>query len=361
MGVTLEQVAERAGVSRGAASLILREHPKAKSFQGSTVQRVRDAAEALGYRPNFFQARRNRARMLMCYVATLQDLYAAGVAEAIQRRAAERGYWVIVHAGASETAGELFDERIIGRHGISAIALIGGVCERVRERELTSLVRGGVRPVAVGRDLRASGVSRILVDNAHGGRLIGEHLIELGVRRAALITSHKSRSREAPSSRPQRDEGLREAFAPTSRRWLREIHPPTDQPREPEGIGEEAYRATRDHLRRLPRSQSRPEAIVAQADLRAMGVYRALDEAGLKPGRDVAVVGYTDIWPARMLAPPLTTVREPIEEMGHAAADLLIDFVEGAASHPRCVHLNPVLQPRGSTLDWRPSNPRTAT
>lgn len=355
MAVTLEQVAQRAGVSRGAASFVLRDHPKARTFSEATVARVRAAADELGYRPNFFQTRRNRAQLLMCYVASLQDLYAASIVESFQNHAAQRGYWVTVHAGRDESGEQLFDQRIIGQHGIAAVALIGGICGRVSRRQVEDLVDAGVRVVVVGRHLPARGVSHVLSDNRVGGRLIGEHLRELGVSRVAMLAERD----KADRSRRDRERGLVDAVEATPGMKLERVLN-ASRGREaatPEAIDAAGYQAVRARLaaRRRP-----PQAVVTQADLRAMGAYRAIGEAGLRPGLDIAVVGYTDIWPAGMLYPTLTTVHEPTEEMGRSAAGVLIDQLEGHAATPRTVELQPTLKVRDSTAAWAPSSPEQA-
>ena len=95
------------------------------------------------------------------------------------------------------------------------------------------------------------------------------------------------------------------------------------------------------------------DAVIANTDLRTMGVYRALYEAGLQLGRDVAVMGYDDIWPAQMIQPPLSTVHQPTEEMGRAAADVLIHTVQRRVRPGRVVNLSPQLAVRDSTALWK--------
>ncbi|MCF7854048.1 MAG: substrate-binding domain-containing protein [Candidatus Pacebacteria bacterium] len=102
----------------------------------------------------------------------------------------------------------------------------------------------------------------------------------------------------------------------------------------------------------LQETSKPPDAVITGMDLRAPGVYRALRETGLRPGHDIAVMGYDDVWLAGMLHPPLTTIHQPTDEMGRTAADLLIDRLEGAIRQPRRISLDPELIARDSTLLW---------
>ena len=349
---TLQDVAERAQVSRAAVSLALGDHPKAQSFSNATLERIREAARELGYRPNFFgsQLRRSTAQLVMVYIDTLQDLYTGAIAESLVQEAARQGYWTMVSASPGMPRKPVFDEKIIGRHGISAVVMISTVIDKVTQRDLRRLEREGVRVVAIGRHLDGEGLSSILVDDARGGRLAAEHVYGLGARRVWLMTgttavSNRSRRRRFQAVLDYADEeGLP---VPTV---LNQRAPDDPEVSGPVELQQLAYEAMRD---KLTASSSPPDAVIANMDLRAMGVYRALYEAGLEPGRDVAVVGYDDIWPAQMMHPPLSTVHQPTAELGLAAAEVLLDTLEGRVRPGRVVNISPELVVRDSTALWK--------
>jgi LacI family transcriptional regulator len=349
---TLQDVAERAQVSRAAASLALGGHPKAQSFTNATLGRIREAAQELGYRPNFFgsQLRRSTSQLVMVYVDTLQDLNAGAIAESLMQEAARQGYWTMVSASPGIPRKPVFDEKIIGRHGISAVVLISTVADKVTRRDLGRLQREGVRAVAIGRHLEGAGLSSILVDDARGGRLAAEHVYGLGARAVWLMASTTADSNRSRRGRFQAvldyacGEGLP---APTV---LNQRAPGAPEVSGPVELQQWAYEAMRD---KLAASSSPPDAVITNLDLRAMGVYRALYEAGLEPGRDVAVVGYDDIWPAQMMHPSLSTVHQPTAELGLAAAEVLIDTLEGRMRPGRVVNISPELAVRDSTALWK--------
>ena len=93
----------------------------------------------------------------------------------------------------------------------------------------------------------------------------------------------------------------------------------------------------------------RPTAVVAVSDLMAIGVMNAIYEAGLQPGRDVAVVGFDDIPTSQYLRPPLTTLRQPIAEVGERVVSMLLHLIQGEELPERKVLLPPRLIVRESS------------
>ena len=93
----------------------------------------------------------------------------------------------------------------------------------------------------------------------------------------------------------------------------------------------------------------RPSAIFAGNDQQALGVYEAARQRGLRIPQDLSVVGFDDLPVARWVSPPLTTVRQPLAEMGRAAAEMLGGLIEGAPLRSRRLELSTELITREST------------
>ena len=108
-----------------------------------------------------------------------------------------------------------------------------------------------------------------------------------------------------------------------------------------------AYRATQTWLNLPP--DRRPTAVVALTDLMAIGVINAATDAGLTVGQDLAVVGFDDAPIAGYLRPSLTSLRQPIAEVGERVVTMLIDLVRGETLSPAQVLLRPRLIVRDST------------
>ncbi len=346
---TVEDVARRAGVSRSAASLALRKHPKAASFRSDTLARVNEAATELGYRPNFFQLRRNSSQVIMIYVENLQDAHSSAIAEGFQQCASDRGYLVTLSVGKPKESDSLFDQRIIGNHGISAVVVIGSLCKRLQKKELATLAKEGVSVAVVGHNVDGPNLSKVLFDEYRGGHLVGEHIASLGSRRVCMMTAPN-----ASQARLDRVRGVLDALEEHGVPKPIELRMPGQNARlrGPWGLEMASHDVMAKYLKAC---DQKPEAVIANTDLRAYGACRAIYEAGYRPGFDIAVTGYSDIWPSQMTYPPLSTVCDPKAEMGQAAADTLIDMIEGKSKSPRTVVFEPKLVVRESTSLWRPS------
>jgi DNA-binding LacI/PurR family transcriptional regulator len=174
------------------------------------------------------------------------------------------------------------------------------------------------------------------VDNTGGVRIAVEHLIQRQHRRIAVIAWP-----EDSLTGQYRLQGYLEAMSdaglPVDADWvIRTEHV--------EARGREAMR----RLLALPPDR-RPTAVVTMSDLMAIGAMNALHEVGLWPGRDVAVVGFDDTPMAQYLHPPLTTIRQPIAEVGERVVHMLLALIQGEPLAERRVLLPPRLIIRESS------------
>jgi LacI family transcriptional regulator len=160
------------------------------------------------------------------------------------------------------------------------------------------------------RPVDLPGSATVRVDHKAGGRIATEHLLELGHRRIAHIAGPKGLGVSQ-----QRLDGYRRALSARGVAF--------DESLVTEGDFSEdgGYRG----IQELLRVRTRFTAVFAANDLSAIGAMTALREHGLQVPGDVSVVGFDDIHVASYTSPKLTTVRQPIYDMGRAAAKLLID------------------------------------
>jgi DNA-binding LacI/PurR family transcriptional regulator len=173
----------------------------------------------------------------------------------------------------------------------------------------------GVPTVLSGRPL--SGRRRLWyvdADNAGGGALATAHLIAAGRRQVATVTGPLDMS-----AGQDRLAGYRSAMEAEGR--------PADESLV--SVGDFTAAGGYDATRRLLEQRPDVDAIFAASDLAAFGVLRALRESGRRPGDDVAVIGFDDIPAAADQQPPLSTVRQPIAELGAAMTKLLLRRIEG--------------------------------
>ncbi|HSO51902.1 MAG TPA: LacI family DNA-binding transcriptional regulator [Actinomycetes bacterium] len=315
---TLEQVAALAGVSRATVSRVVNGSPKVSPAVRAQVER---AVAKLGYVPN--RAARSlvtrRADSVALVVSEpharfFSEPFFAGMVRGVSAALAETGVQLLLLI-----AQDLPDRGWLGRY------VVGGHVDGVLLASLHAddplpgtLERAGVPAVLIGRpvDQTVPG-SYVDADNRGGaGKAVG-HLARRGRRRIATITG--SLDMGVGQDRLQ---GYRDGLATAGRAGAGDLVETGD-------FTEEGGAAAMGRL--LERPGDPVDAVFAASDLMAAGALRALRAAGRRVPEDVAVVGFEDSAVARYAQPPLTTVRQPIEEMGRQATRLLLAQVAGEA------------------------------
>lgn len=212
----------------------------------------------------------------------------------------------------------------------------GLICGEVREEEtVRRITSGGLPVVLVSPSVDAPGVDVVEVDNVGGASMGVRHLIELGHRHIAFVGG-------PPGSLPSRERGL------GYRRALEEAGIPLRDSLElyPGWRLEDGYHAVRELLQKPGRP---PTAIFAASDLLALGAFQAAQEAGLRVGVDLSVLGFDDVQLAQESRPALTTVRVGRSEIGETAARLLFERIDGKRDYPLRVVVPTTLIVRDST------------
>jgi LacI family transcriptional regulator len=311
MGVRLKDVALEAGVSLSTASRVLSRPRRPGASETAATRRVRSVAARLGYRPNMTAAslRTRRTKLLGVLVPHLTDVVLSTIYEGIDAAASAAGYQSVV----ANTMDNLDEQRSRAENllhrGVDGLVFGDAHFD---DPYLEELAARDVPFVLVSR--RHAPFSSATCDDVAGGRLVGNHLADLGHREIGIIAG-------APyaSTGSDRAQGFLAALRE------RGIAVPAHH-LIPSGFGpEDGYRAALLLLSREPR----PTAIFAVNDMTAIGAIGALRDQGYDVGSDIAVVGFNDISIAAHLPIPLTTVRSPLMEMGREAARLVLNRFEG--------------------------------
>ncbi|MEW2446144.1 LacI family DNA-binding transcriptional regulator [Streptomyces parvulus] len=306
---TLEEVAARAGVGRGTVSRVINGSPRVSD---ATRAAVEAAVAELGYVPN------TAARAL---AANRTDAIALVVPEPETRFFAEPYFSDMLKGVGSELADTEMQlllifagsdrerERLaqyLAAHRVDGVLLVSVHADDPLPDLLSQLE---IPAVISGPRSAAESLASVDSDNYGGARSAVEHLLSRGCRRIAHITG-----RLDVYGAQRRVEGYREA--------LRDAGVAVDEDLIEAGdFTEDGGRsAMRELLRRAPDV----DAVFAASDVTAAGARQVLREAGRRIPDDVALVGYDDSAIARHMEPPLTSVRQPIEEMGRAMIDLLL-------------------------------------
>ena len=308
---TIRDVAEQAGVSIATVSRVLNDRGDVSI---ETRERVREVARSVGYAadPAARGLVTQRTQLVAVVVGDnaghrdLSLLFFGKVMAAVSRRLARDGYDSL-----------LVQPLELGlHHRFDAAILIGidGSDPLVTDLWMRSVPYVGV-------DVRVGGRRNAFVgsDHAAGMRLALAHLHELGHRCIAHVAG--ARNTVAGADRIA-------AFRREARVLGLEL--PDAYVHEADFSSAGGYRATRELLA----LDDRPTAIVAASDLMALAALQAIRDAGLQPGRDVAVVGFDDLEAAALAHPPLTTVRQDREKLGTIAAERALELIEHPDTRP---------------------------
>jgi len=333
---TIKDVARTAGVSIATVSYVLND---SGAVSETTRQRVLQVVKRLGYRPSVIakglQARESR---MIGYswrpvppnqFNPILEKFIHSMAEAAVRH----DYHVLTFP-----CPEPYDEVGVYREMVERGRVDGFILSNtnLNDRRIRYLLNVGFPFVAFGRSNPEWDFPWVDVDGTNGVKQAVVHLMELGHRRIACLAWP-----EASLTGQYRLDGYQAAMAiaalPVDPAWVIRI----------QNDYHHAYRATQTWLD-LP-ADRRPTAIVALTDLMAIGVLNAATDAGLTVGPDLAVVGFDDAPIAGYLRPSLTSLRQPIAEIGERVVTMLIDLVHGETPSPAQVLLKPRLIVRDST------------
>lgn len=310
---TIKEVARAAGVSVATVSRVVNEKGPVSDVTRRRIQRL---VEKLRYVPHG-AARSLITRKTHTLGVLLPDLFGEFFSELIRGMdlaARRRGYHLLLsgfHGDRSETRAAL---RAIRGRVDGLIALSPDLGALAFEENLPA----GFPVVLLNCDAGTTGYGSIRVDNFGGALAMTRHLLRLGHHRLAFVAGPADNHDAV-----ERRRGYRSALA--GRTGVDGVEIPGD-------FREEAgYRAAP----RILRTRESPTAVFAANDAMAIGLLCALRERRIRVPEDLALAGFDDIPIARFLAPPLTTVRVPIAELGSRATARLLQTLDGGGGEPR--------------------------
>ena len=329
---TMQQVAERAGVSLALVSLVMRDAPNVSAYRR---QLVLDAAAELGYRPNVL-ARNLASRRTNTVGIVLNDLhnpFFAEIVDGIQAASDEAGYRVLIGNGKRSRRGEAETIETFLQFRVDGIITAGATMQM----SAIEAAAASTALVLVGRTSRSRVIDSVNTDDAVGARLAVDHLVSLGHRRIAHIdggTGAGSEARRRGYSAAMTDHGLAAEIVIAG------------------GDFSEAggYHAASELLEQ-PR---RPTAIFAANDLSAAGVLDRVEDAGIVVPDEMSIVGYDNTALAAMQHISLTTINQPRDDLGRLAMKFLLErFAEKRTDSVHHV-IAPTLVMRRTSSELRP-------
>jgi len=332
--VTLEVVAQASGVSRATVSRVVNGD---KRVSPATRRTVEKAIEHLGYSPNraarSLVTRRSDSIGLVIPEPTTRlfgDPFFPRLVRGISEMLTASSLQLVLFFPQSRSDEERLRAYLVGGHvdGVLLVSLHG-------DDPLPGYLVGADIPVVVGgRPPNGTSISYVDMDNVDGARAAVAHLASIGRRHIATVAGPRDMSVAA-----DRLQGYREAIAAAGMRYEPELEVSADFDQE----------IARQLFAELLLTHPEIDAVFAASDPMALGVLQALRAAGRAVPRDVAVVGFDDSTIATAAEPPLSSVRQPIEEMGREMTRMLLASLAPAGRVTRRLFLATELVVRASS------------
>lgn len=305
--VTSYDVAKRAGVSQSAVS---RCYKTGASVSPKTREKVRIAAEALGYQPNALARSLITARsnIVAVIISNLTNLYYPEVLAQISRNFSDKGIHVLLFALETEGQVEEALEQIWQYQVDGVVAAVNLSLKQTQQFE-----RRGIPLLFYNRHANSQAASAICCDQAEGGSLLTQKLIDYGHKRFALI--------KGPSDSvvgQERENAVRETLAKANLRKAEELE------------GDFSYDGAVSAIHKLmAQDGDQPDAIVCANDVSAIGAIDTLrNDYGVTVPEEISVAGFDGVGPSKWMSFDLTTIRQPVGRMTKAAVDMMLERIE---------------------------------
>ncbi|RTZ39128.1 LacI family DNA-binding transcriptional regulator [Candidimonas sp. SYP-B2681] len=329
---TLRSLAEQLGIHVSTVSRVLNgtEAEARSAASPEVIERIKRLAEELNYRPNrqAIGLKTRKTRLLGVILPRLTDLVVAMIYEGIDAAAKDNQYLTFVGVTLDMPERQIqlgeaaLDQNVEG--------LIIGDARLDNVSFLDEIARRNIPIVLVNR--RAGSYCSVTCNDRKGGRLVAEHLVELGHRDICVMAGepYASTGHDRTAGFLERCAELGVAISPD---WI--VHSGFDT-KSGRALGEQIFSRSK-----------RPTAVFAVNDFLAIGLMGALRDQGIQVGRDVAVVGFNDTPIAAELPIGLSTIRSPMHQMGYRSVEVLLDMIAGRSTAPEL--LEPTLCVRESS------------
>jgi LacI family repressor for deo operon, udp, cdd, tsx, nupC, and nupG len=334
---SIHQVAKRAGVSTATVSRAL---SRPDLVSAETRRTVLQAVKYLGYAPNSAakHLRTRRSGNLLVTVPDISNPFFSLILQGIEDEAQRKGYAVLLGDTQHDPKREARYAMMLMHKEADGLIFLGHRLPRPAAQLVRSLAPR-YAPVVNGCEFSPRlGVPSVHIDNATAAAEAMDHLYRLGHRRIGIVTGPLV----SPLSRDRLAGATSRARAERASHDLIVVHG---------DFSIEAGAVAAERL--LERAEPIPTAVFCFNDEMAMGVIETARRLGVKVPRDLSVVGFDDIRYARHLDPPLTTIAQPMREIGEGTVRMLADILAGRTIAPVSVTLRHTLIVRASTARAR--------
>lgn len=339
MRTTIKDIANYTGFSVTTISLVL--NNKAKKIPQSTKDTIMDAVEKLNYHPNQLAVGlvKKRTQTIGLIISDVSNVFFSTLAKGVEDSCRRQGWNLILCNTNDEHERDLAYIQVLADKGVDGILFcMARDSDREKAKESINLLEKLKIPfVMIDRYLEEADCSSVIVNHMQGGYAATRHLLQKGHRRIGCVTG------------PLGLEDSKERLA-GYRRALEEYHVPYV----PELIYEGNYdRESGTKAMEYFMEQKIPvSAVFAFNDMSAYGVYNGLKKWGMSVPGEISVIGYDDIFFSEILDVPLTTVKQPVYDMGVEGVKLLIEEVDSGVHMKKCITFQPTLTVRESVAEY---------
>ncbi len=339
-------VARECGFSVSTVSLVLNEAPLSRYVAAATKVLVRETAERLGYRPDASarSLRSRRSETIGIMVFDISDPFCTLILKGIEETLHPTSYLPIIMDAHNELKQfQRYLQMLLERRVEGLIVIANWLFVDINP--LADLEREHIPTVLIGQQRHFGAMSSVMVDNEAGGYLALKHLHDLGHKDIAVIRGPMqlpdSGKRWAGMIKLAKETGLK--LRP---QWTVDL-PDTSDPNS-------GFVGGYQLMNRMLKDRKRFTAVAAFDDLTAFGAIRALRQAKVRVPEDCSVIGFDDVPLAELGSPSLTTVRQPMEEMGVIAAERILKGIQAIQNDAKLVgehrQMLPDVVERESTL-----------
>ncbi|PWU69928.1 MULTISPECIES: LacI family DNA-binding transcriptional regulator [Gracilibacillus] len=328
MKVTIYDVAEKAGVSIATVSKVIN---NTGNMRESTRQKVMRVMEELNYYPSVMASALTgkKTQTLGLLVPDISNPFFSEMARTIEDSAHEQGMSVIMCSTDEDEEKEKKYLELLRRKQVDGFI----IASSFREKKLLEGIKSaGIPMVMLTQNSGTLGVTSISVDDFTGGYEATSHLLSLGHENIVIITEPRLSSK-------MRLYGFREAYETYGFSYKEELVMETVASME---NGKQCFQE-------IFQKKKRPTAVFACNDLIAIGVIQGAREHGLNIPEDLSIVGFDNTILATTTVPSLTTVAQPIKEMGKKVVDVIVDHIQHGEKNAERILFKPTLIARDTT------------
>lgn len=330
MKITIYDVAEKAGVSIATVSKVINNTGRISEKTRKKVMQIMDELE---YQPSVVASALS-GKSTFTLGLTLPDLanpYFAELARAIEDQGRKHGFNVFICSTDNDADKEEEYYQLFMKKRVDGIIMVSRDKQNVVVKKILS---EKVPLVMIAREIFSAPVTSVMVDDYYGGMQAGQHLLQQGHQNIAVIV-----------------ENLTELGSKERLRGCVDAMKEAQLELDPQLVIEGGYtlESGKAAMKQLLQQKQRPTAVFACNDILAIGAIQAVREGGLKVPDDISIVGYDNTILAAIIDPPLTTVAQPMQEIGERSVALLVQQIQSKETVRQRVLLMPDLVVRQST------------